>query len=345
MCIRILEGIPHLFYSMSIIRHVSLHVNCGYARVSIYENSRQTQAAGCRARKAIDTDKRVQHFRSQFSVCPNYGIPAHYFTPQHKKSCCQFDRDCDKILDGFKSKWRSDFKIDRESYLQKFSSAKWSELSNAEKIHHTLGNCTRCWELHQQHQQCFPLKPIYQPTPAVSIDRNALRRQGIKKFTSKALCELNTIYEEEAGTSFTDALTRDRSIGLERKKTPYEKKKEKRNIQRELVSKVNESFAENATITLLAEGESKRKYHRKRLAQSFATPEENSPHPKRRKKHSPNFENVSWDTEKLESTLHNWPTGTPINWSAVAGWKCWTNGKRFCRRTWNQHSSPLNTET
>ena len=125
-------------------------------------------------------------------------------------------------------------------------------------------------------------------------------------------------YEEEAGTSFTDALTRDRSIGLERKKTPYEKEKEKRNIQRELVSKVNESFAKNATITLLAEGESKRKYHRKRLAQSFSTPEENSPHPKRRKKHSPSFENVSWDTEKLESTLRNWPTGTPINWSAVA---------------------------
>ena len=95
-------------------------------------------------------------------------------------------------------------------------------------------------------------------------------------FTSKALSKLNTIYEKEAATSFTDALLRDRSIGLERKKTPYEKKKEKRNIQRELVSKVNESFAENATITLLVEGESKRKYHRKQLAKSFATPEENS---------------------------------------------------------------------
>ena len=161
------------------------------------------------------------------------------------------------------------------------------------------------------------MKPIYQPTPAISIDRNALRQQGIRKFTSKALSELNTIYEEEAGTSFTDALARDRSIGLERKKTPYEKKKEKRNIQRELVSKVNESFAENATITLLVEGESKRKYHRKQLAQSFATPEEN-PQPKRQKKHSPNFENVPWDTQKLESTLRNWPPGTPINWSAVA---------------------------
>ena len=39
---------------------------------------------------------------------------------------------------------------------------------------------------------------------------------------------------------------------------------------------------------------------------------------KRQKKHSPNFENVPWDTQKLESTLRNWPPGTPINWSAVA---------------------------
>lgn len=37
--------------------------------------------------------------------------------------------------------------------------------------------------------------------------------------------------------------------------------KEKRKIQQELVQKVNESFAEKATITLLTEGESKRKYH------------------------------------------------------------------------------------
>lgn len=81
------------------------------------------------------------------------------------------------------------------------------------------------------------------------------------------------------GTTFTEALARDRSIRLEWKKTPYEKKKEKQNVRRELVSKVK-SFAENATITLLAEGESKRIYHRKWLAQSFATPEENPPHPK-----------------------------------------------------------------
>lgn len=113
-------------------------------------------------------------------------------------------------------------------------------------------------------------------------------------------------------------MAKDRAIALERKKSQSEKKKEKRKIQRDIVTKVNESFAETATITLLTEGESKRRYHRKRLAQSFSTPELNPPQPKKAKKHSPNFENVSWDTANLETTLRNWPPGTPINWSAVA---------------------------
>lgn len=83
------------------------------------------------------------------------------------------------------------------------------------------------------------------------------------------------------------------------------------------MKKVNECFAEKAAITLLTEGESKRKYHRKRLAQSFCSPHEQPP-TKKKKKHLPSFENVPWDTEHLENTLHNWPAETPINWSAIA---------------------------
>ena len=60
------------------------------------------------------------------------------------------------------------------------------------------------------YQECFPLKPLYQPASVVSIDREALKRQGTKKFTRKALSELNTIYEEKASTSFTNALVKDK---------------------------------------------------------------------------------------------------------------------------------------
>lgn len=67
---------------------------------------------------------------------------------------------------------------------------------------------------------------------------------------------------------------------------------------------------------MLTEGESKRKYHRKRLAQSFCSPE-GPPKSKKSKSHSPNFDTVSWDTQQLETTLQNWPRNTKMNWSEV----------------------------
>lgn len=96
------------------------------------------------------------------------------------------------------------------------------------------------------------------------------------------MTELNRIYVNEGSSSFTDTLATTKSSGLERKKTSYEKSKEKKVMQKRIVTSVNESFSKKAAITLLTENESKRKYHRKLLAQSFCSPEE-QPQTKRRK--------------------------------------------------------------
>ena len=80
---------------------------------------------------------------------------------------------------------------------------------------------------------------------------------------------------------------------------------------------VNEKFAENATIAFLAEGKSKRQYHRDRLLQSYASPECTPPPAKKPKLHSPSINSPNWDTRKLEDTLKSWPIGTPINWTAI----------------------------
>ena len=303
---------------MSCIRTVSYIINCGYARVTIYENS-PTQR-GCHGRKSIDSKQRAFNFRSQFSDCPNYGIPSDYFEPRGKDGSSQFDRDCQKILNGFTSlKWPSNSKIDRETYLMKFSSTKWSELSTTEKAMHSMTQCSHCYDTSFEYQKTFPLKPFFQPqcVPVVQIDRERLKRQGTKKFTSNVLAELNSVYVEETNVTFRDAILKQKSLGLEKKKSQYERKKEKRDMQKKFTKQVNESFAERAAITMLTEGESKRKYHRKRLAQSFVTPN-NQPLSKKPKKHSPNFNNVEWDKENLEHTLQNWPSDSPINWSAIA---------------------------
>ena len=70
-------------------------------------------------------------------------------------------------------------------------------------------------------------------------------------------------------------------------------------MQTKFTKQVNEKFDEKVAVTMLVEGESKRKYKRTRLAQSFTTPDQVPS--KRPKKHSPNFSNVEWDKENLMS--------------------------------------------
>lgn len=145
------------------------------------------------------------------------------------------------------------------------------------------------------------------------------------------------MYQVEASTSFTDTLVTINSSGLQKKMDHKAKRKEMVKVQRELTKTVNDHFAEKATISMLTECESKRKYHRKRMAQSFCSPQEQPP-AKKNKTHSPDFSNVTWDKEKLQETIQNWPVGTNINWSAVAkehsipGKNAGQVAKEFCER-------------
>ena len=56
-------------------------------------------------------------------MCPNYGIPDNYFEQNHKDGTSQFD-NCNKILDGFASKFRTDINMGRDSYISRFFSGK-----------------------------------------------------------------------------------------------------------------------------------------------------------------------------------------------------------------------------
>ena len=172
------------------------------------------------------------------------------------------------------------------------------------------------FELHKDSQLYFPLKPCYHHKPILSIDEDALQRLGVKKFTSGVMEELNRVYESRASTSFADAVVSTSSSGLVKKKSQSEKRKEKAKVQKEITKAVNEHFAEKAAISMLTENESKRKYHRKRMHQSFHSPQE-QPAAKKSKSHSPNFSNVTWDKEKLRETLENWPADVTMNWSQV----------------------------
>ena len=93
---------------------------------------------------------------------------------------------------------------------------------------HTMSNCARYYESYAQYQQVFPLKPFYQPKPVIQIDTDAMERQGTKKFTSNVLSALDLVFTEQTNMTFREALLKDKSLGLENKKSQYEERKEKR---------------------------------------------------------------------------------------------------------------------
>ena len=170
---------------MACVRQVALIVNCGYARVCIYQNS-NPKGTGKQARQTIDTSEKIINFRGQFSGI--YCFPDGYFDVRDENNMTQFHRDCNKILDGFKSKFP--IGANRESYLNTFSHSKWCELSVNERKQHSLSKCARCFELHQNSQLSFPLKPTYHHKEhIVTTNEDALKKLGVKKFTTGLLTD------------------------------------------------------------------------------------------------------------------------------------------------------------
>ena len=108
-------------YSMACIRWVSLILNCGYAHVCIYQNSTPCQAGQLYTRSSIDISQRELNFRTEFTT---YSFPDKYFEKRTKDGTSQFERNCNRILDGFNHKFRG-----RDSYLATFSHSKWCALS------------------------------------------------------------------------------------------------------------------------------------------------------------------------------------------------------------------------
>ena len=75
----------------------------------------------------------------------------------------------------------------------------------------------------------FPLKPFYQPKPIVQIDTDAMKRQGAKIHLKHGFSTRLGVYRtDQHDMMFREALLKDKSLGLENKKSQYEKRKDKR---------------------------------------------------------------------------------------------------------------------
>ena len=283
------------------VLHTSIKINCAFSRVAFRELSKE------------NPNQRVTQFKQLFCEYPGFHLSDSYFMESNgKKNPSQFERDCSRINDAFSSKWHPP--AARLQYECQFSTTKWKGLSSDQKQKHSLSKCEACFVQFLQYQKLFPLKPLFEPESLLHIDMHDVERLKEKEFVKLALQELDKICSENFNKSFKDGLLKHAKAGIQKRPTPTERKREKRAVLRECRNAINKQFADTAAKTVLTEDESLSSYQRKRLSQSFEKP----PEAKRHKSHSPNFDRVEWDKEKVITDLKQYPKDKPINWSQFA---------------------------
>lgn len=120
---------------------------------------------------------------------------------------CRFDRNCKKVLSLF-TKWKNREK--RMAYLHHFSIENWTQLSASSKAKHTFSNCTQCAIVNNELQQTFPGKKL-QPSSGLTTTVTELmnvngQRSSETSVTTNILAELQPLYYEQYGQSFTESL-------------------------------------------------------------------------------------------------------------------------------------------
>ena len=145
--------------------------------------------------------------------------------------------------------------------------------------------------------------------------------------------------KENFGKPLSEILVLVPEAGLEKKLSPVEKRKLKRNQQRQTKAEIENKMNENDAREHLSSRQSYRSRQYHRLAQSFETIAEaterarTTPPKIKERSHVPTTENIIGDLDQLLIDVKSWPNGT-INWSEKA--------RMYNIRTKGQESTPPN---
>ena len=257
-------------------------------------------------------------------VCTDYGVDPKIFEGYgHRESL--FEKNRKKISAMF-TKWKC--REIRIQYLQSFSISKWKKLPNSMQKRHTLSNCKECAIHHTALQNAFPGKKLALSKDVATTVKKVINAKDETHATREILADLQPLFESQYGHSFIDAVTRLPGSHLQAKPTSVDKRREKRKIQRDCKQEIESHYKQTDALTLLAEGSSMQSYKRLRLSQSFESPKYKRARERvknstpKEKKHSPSFENATWDKVKVLEELRTFPIDSIINWSQFAREHC-----------------------
>ena len=222
----------------------------------------------------------------------------------------------------------------RKDYMATFSSESWKKLPLHMKRTHTLANCEGCQLTHANLQAKFPstkhkissvqlMHSCAQSSQAAMHIQPIANKRLAQEVTRKSLSTINQASEQALGMPFSPAIAEycpeEKVI---RKPTDTERKQQQRKVMRRCTKHLENQMGGREALNVLAENQSLSSYKRMRMSQSFENPEAKRQRYAKStltaKKHSPDFSKVTWDTERLQTTLSNWPENAIFNWSRVA---------------------------
>ena len=117
------------------------------------------------------------------------------------------------------------------------------------------------------------------------------------------------MYEAIQHKPFVEAIVNDcPGLGIEKRQTPAQKKKDKRKIVKECVEHLEKIQGNRDAQMVLEEGLSLRSYNRIHLSQSFESPKQKAERgiSEHKKLHSPSQDSITWDTAAVMNELTNW---------------------------------------
>ena len=214
------------------------------------------------------------------------------------------------------------------------NSMSWKQLPLRMKHTHTLANCEGCQLTHANLQAKFPctkcksssaqlMHSCAQSSQASMQIQPIANKSLAQEVTRKALSTINLAFEQALGMPFSQVIAEYcPEEKLIKKPTDTERTQQQRKVMGRCTKHHENQMGERKTLNALAENQSLSNYKRMRMSQSFETPEAKRQRYAKStlmaKKHSPDFSKESWDTERLQTTLANWPENEIINWSRVA---------------------------
>lgn len=257
---------------------------------------------------------------------------------QHELSLKCFRKRLKSLLDIFDA-WRKTSLVEKDNYLQHFSSDKWQSLSTLQKQYHSVRDCRACMVNHQVIQSTFPLHKMLLSSGkngpvAVSkkVASSLARMPKPVRSTKKAMAEttntaydnVNKSFQELYGIEYSEAQTKIPRLCLQKKTSRSQNKKNTRDIRRADKKLIEKMLADTEAESVLATRQSLSQRNKKRKMQFFESRDEAELRAKKRKeleesgqrvpkRHSPDPESVDFNRDGLLEEVRQMKDGDPVS--------------------------------